>query len=120
MSRRYLSIEEAESALKRGKNIELFIGGFNYKSKLCIRWLSLQYCTDGVLAKLWESVDEGSVDYCDIYSFTPLSGEWDTPFKLTVANNISAVMEKLAISELKFVNEGVVQDEYADYKLKNT
>lgn len=120
MSRRYLTIEEAESSLKRGKNVEIFIGGFDHESNTCIRWISFESSDKGVIAKMWESIDEGSIDYCDIYSFTPLSGEWDVPVSLTFANSISIVLGKLAISEIKFVNAGIAQDEYADFKLKNT
>ena len=120
MSRRYLTIEEAESSLKRGKNVEIFIGGFEHESNTCIRWISFESSNKGVIAKVWESIDEGSRDYCDIYSFTPLSGEWDKPVSSTFADSISTVLEKLAISETKFVNLGIAQDEYADFKLKNT
>ncbi len=40
MSRRYLTHEEVESAINRGKQVEAFLGSFQ-KDENCIRWLSV-------------------------------------------------------------------------------
>jgi hypothetical protein len=120
MSRRYLSISEAESALKRGKSVELFLGGFDSYSTACIRWASFSNTEQGVSGHVWESVDEGSEDYFDIYSFSLLNGEYDEPSMSVLGSNLPEVISKLSLTELRFVNAGVVQDEYGDFKLKNT
>lgn len=115
MSRRYLTVNEAESALNRGKSVEVFMGGFVYESEKCIRWASFVKSASGVCGSLWEAFDQGSVDYVDIYTFDAPTGEYDEPSKIVEAPSLEAAASKLGINKLSFVNQGVVQDEYAQF-----
>ncbi|KTD96453.1 hypothetical protein N9H48_08395 [Pseudoalteromonas marina] len=115
MSRRYLSTTEAEFALQRGKTVEVFLGGFLAHGQKCIRWASFNNRGAEVEGQLWESIDQGSEDYVDIYTFESLSSEYDEPVRVEVAENIELAASKLGIEEFKFVNQGVVQDEYISY-----
>jgi hypothetical protein len=115
MSRRYLALDEAESALNRGKSVEVFLGGFVYESKKCIRWASFVKSTAGVCGSLWEAFDQGSSDYVDIYTFDSPSGEYDEPKKIIEAPSLEAAARELGIKNLNFVNQGIVQDEYAQH-----
>lgn len=119
MSRRYLSIEEATSALKRGKGVETFLGGCDKAGQKCIRWASFSLCGDKYIGKIWEAIDEGSENFLDVYSFSPASGEWDIPANQAESMDFEAVLIKLDCLSEKLVNSGVVQDEYAEHLSPN-
>ncbi|RTR33773.1 hypothetical protein [Shewanella atlantica] len=120
MTRRYLILAEAKSALSRNKEIEIFLGGFQVGSKNAIRWASFSASNQEVVGNVWEALDEGSEDYLDIYSFSPVSGEWDEPVKSVCASSLEQVLEELRVSNSRIVNSGIVQDEYASYLSSNT
>jgi hypothetical protein len=120
MGRRYLTQQEGMSALNRGNSVEAFLGGFSNQCGECIRWVSFSKTDSGVLAKVWESLDEGSEDFLDVYSFSPANGEWDEPVKIIEAASIEEASKKLEREKINLVNSGVVQDEYADYIKKIT
>ena len=120
MGRKYLTLEEAMSALNRGKEVESFIGGFENKNEIYIRWVSLSKINESIIGKVWESLDEGSEDYLDVYSFSPLNGEWNEPVKTVTAQNIEQVLAELEVLPTKLINTGMVQDEYASYKAQYT
>jgi len=115
MSRRYLTLKEAESSLNRGKTVEIFLGPFTHDSKKCIRWASFSKCAPGIAGCLWEAFDQGTIDYLDVYTFESLSGEYDEPTKSVSAESLKSAASALKIETLNFINQGIVQDEYADY-----
>ncbi len=115
MARRYLTINEANSVLRRGKSVEVFVGGFSLEGVDYIRWASFSMSGNAVTGLLWESLDQGSDDYLDIYSFDSKSGEYDEPAKVANTESIETAASTLCISELNFVNYGMAQDEYASY-----
>ncbi|WP_394393207.1 hypothetical protein [Shewanella woodyi] len=115
MSRRYLTLQEAESSLNRGKAVEIFLGSFNHDSEKCVRWASFSKSASGVTGSLWEAFDQGSIDYLDIYTFDSPSGEYDETTKSVTAENLKSAASALKIDDFNFVNQGMVQDEYADY-----
>jgi len=116
MSRRYLTLDEVKSALNRGKEVEAFLGGFMNDERECIRWATFSKTDEGIIGKIWESFDEGAADFLDVYSFSPVNGEWEEPVRFAHESSIELVTEELGIPECKMVNAGVVQDEYALYK----
>ena len=120
MTRRYLTLAEAKSALSRNKEIETFLGGFQVGTKSAIRWASFSASNQEVVGNVWEAFDEGREDYLDIYSFTPISGVWDVPVESVYASSLEQVLEQLGISNTRIVNTGVVQDEYAEHLSSNT
>lgn len=115
MGRRYLTIQEAESSLNRGKLVEIFLGPFTFDSKKCIRWASFSKNESGVTGSLWEVLDQGSIDYLDVYTFESLAGEYDQPAKTISSESLKSAMSVLNVDNLNFINQGIVQDEYADY-----
>lgn len=115
MGRRYLTDSEIEFALGRGKEVEAFLGGFE-NDGLCIRWISLATNGKSIVVSVWEAIDRGSEDYLDVYSFPPANGVWDMPAKVFEVSSISEIKSSLGVDVLNFVNYGVVQDEYGDYK----
>jgi hypothetical protein len=119
MSRRYLSIKEVYGALNRGKIIEAFLGSFENDNKKCIRWITIKKVNNEIVGNIWESYDEGSSEYLDIYSFSPVNGEWDTPSNTISCNNIENLINIFSNFKFNFVNAGVIQDEYASFKTHN-
>jgi hypothetical protein len=115
MSRRYLTLKEAEAVIRRGKTVEVFLGGFEQNSQNCIRWAVFNSSSDGFEGSLWEAIDQGSEDYLDIYTFDSPSGEYDEPVKIIQSPSLESAANMLGITELNFVNQGVVQDEYGSY-----
>ncbi|MFC3153472.1 hypothetical protein ACFOEK_20695 [Litoribrevibacter euphylliae] len=107
-------MQEVESSLNRGKEVEAFLGGFQAE-KMCIRWLSLSKTGNTIQIRIWEAVDVGDEDYLDIYSFPPRSGEWDFPAQEFTIASIHELRDRLEVESLSFVNKGIVQDEYKDY-----
>ncbi|WP_299769036.1 hypothetical protein [uncultured Pseudoteredinibacter sp.] len=120
MTRRYLTTKEAGSVLRRGKAVEIFLGGFDFEGEKCIRWASFTASGDKVSASLWEAFDQGSEDYIDIYTFDSPSGEYGEPVKMVTSKSIESAANQLGIKELKLVNSGVIQDEYNSYFKSHT
>ena len=116
MPRRYLTENEAVSALNRGKEVEVFIGGFKDQGEAFIRWASFSKNGNEYIGRLWEAADEGGTDYLDVYSFRPKSGEWDVPEKEVTASSLEEVFSLLNCALGGIVNHGMVQDEYAEFK----
>jgi len=114
MSRRYLSTIEANIKLKQNKTIEIFLGGFISNLTKCIRWVSITQKEDSIVAEIWEVLDEGSPNYLDVYSFSSLSSEFK-PTKIITGNTLEEILDKLNLTDSKLVNQGIIQDEYADY-----
>jgi hypothetical protein len=86
-----------------------------------VRWLSLIQRGHGVRVAVFETADQGSPTFLDLYEFAPLDpalalGE---ATKELTFDDLSSCLVALAASfpgiPLRFVNEGVIQDEYADF-----
>ena len=119
MSRRYLTRSEAKSALRRQKNVEAFLGGFTEGEELAIRRLLISGNGEEVSAEIWESPDIGSEDYADVYSFGTLDHDVEAAVLYptqTFESFLEIIDEQYPGTSARLVNEGVVQDEYLDFK----
>lgn len=121
MARRYLSLWEAAGALRRGKAVECFVGKCERNSEPGVRWLSVHQERAGAVIRIYETAvaeDSGSVD---LYSFESLNseldpGEPDEQISVPDLDACWALLEKqFPGSTARLVNEGVIQDEYADF-----
>ena len=115
MGRRYLTEQEAIRALSRGKKIEAFIGGFEYKNKKTIKWISIYLERGNYIGELWEAFDEGDKNFLDVYSFQPINAEYNEPAMLIEADNLDGFSSAIGCEPLNYVNHGVLQDLYGDY-----
>ncbi|HEY0018877.1 MAG TPA: hypothetical protein VGC13_21430 [Longimicrobium sp.] len=117
---RYLILPFIRTALNRGACVEQFLGGFDDGGEPAIRWITLCQEEDAVVLSLHEAYDQGDESFWDVYDFTPLTeydeddaaGEHRLP---TVEEAIALAVERYGASPDRFVNGGVVQDEYGDY-----
>ena len=116
---RYLAEPFMTTSLNRGKSVECFLGGGRRGDTPTIRWVSLRQDGDQIEATLWEAEDVGNAEYLDIYSFPTVGEEPDEPIaRATFAELHNAVTHACKVWDAdpkRFVNEGIVQDEYADY-----
>ena len=122
MARRYLQVDEVSSALRRGRAVECFLGPCGTGDDRGIRWLSLRETPGGeICACVFESRDEGSPEFLDLYEFSPLRGELELgePQERMMFPDLSkclaAISERWPEATDRMVNQDVVQDEYADF-----
>ena len=119
MARRYLTRSEAASAIRRQRTVEAFLGGFDAGEEKSIRRLVIYGDGTGVSAEIWESPDIGSEDFADVYEFGTLDhdGEPAVIFpRQSLEGFLDVIDAQYPGTSARLVNEGVVQDEYLDYK----
>jgi hypothetical protein len=121
MGRRYLSRLQVESALRRGKTVECFLGPCTRGGVAGIRHASVASIDGKVELHLFESADRGSVTHLDLYEFGPLDaslalGEADQVDAFESLDECLHAMEaRWPGSAGRLLNEGMLQDEYRDY-----
>jgi hypothetical protein len=122
---RHLIHSFAVGALRRGKTIEQFLGEIQTEHGRGIRWLEISPTRDGFIVYRGDVVDVGTDDRLDISVFPWLDPEHeDDDDRMAVA---ATPEEALAFAERflaahpdRWVNQGVVCDEYADYRRART
>jgi len=112
---RYVSQGFLESTLRRGKSLEQFMGGGTRDGERVISHLELRPTPGGI--EIWRFVvpDIGSSECLDLYDF---GGEKDEELICVVASAADAfsyAQSRLGALCNRWVNEGVTQDEYADF-----
>jgi len=121
MGRRYLLREEAEASLRRHRSVECFLGDCAREGRPGIRHLSLILENGAIVMRLYETADLGRPDFLDISEFGPLDpdladGDADEVEKfVTFDDCLQTMRQRWPGSDRRLVNEGIVQDEYADY-----
>lgn len=119
--RRYLTLSEAESALNRGKSIECFVGSCERDGQRGIKWLSASRCGENLRLAIFETADLGSADFLDLHEFGPMNPalEPDEPDEEKMFENFRSLVSEVEAlfpgSTARFVNEGIIQDEYSDF-----
>jgi hypothetical protein len=119
--RRYLQLDEVDAALRRGRTVESFVGACVRNGQNGFRWLRLRKQNDFLCVGIFETADQGSPSFLDIYELAPLDPTLalgEPAGQLTfgeLPSCITALSERFPESPLRFVNEGVIQDEYADF-----
>ena len=113
---RYLNNQQAKSYLDLGKTIEVFLGRV-HSDKGIISYLEINKSQDNKLeVTIYDHYDEGSLELLDVYSFSYFDSEED--FEILQFDNIEELIEtiqlRFQLSEIKFVNRGIIQDEYKD------
>jgi hypothetical protein len=121
---RYLSETYAVGVAQTGSVIEQFLTPREESNYRVLRWVRVKKNRDGTYSvSRYEAFDEGHLDYLDLYAFSFVDP--DSPCEESAGlPSINAAMkvaeEKFGADRRKYVNEGVIQDEYADFPgLKN-
>ncbi|MCU8058858.1 hypothetical protein L5L78_22215, partial [Shewanella sp. SM34] len=117
--RRYLNLQEAESALKRGKAVECFLGGCERDGRAGIQWLSVRVSKSEIDVSVYETADLGDESFLDIYEFGPLDPDLEDANEVksytSFGQAIEFIEQRFAGSSERLLNEFMIQDEYADY-----
>ena len=116
---KYLEIEQLKTSLRLGKTVEQWLGHIDEEDYTILKWLSLEPEPNGKYSVVYiESFDDGNADFIDVYEFSALDP--DEPFG--VIETFSSLDEAITFSineygalEDKFVNSGMIQDEYLAY-----
>jgi hypothetical protein len=70
----------------------------------------------------YDACDEGNEDWIDVYEFTALSADQYAPVArhrlATLEEALALAVERYGADPARFVNGGVIQDEYYDYLLR--
>lgn len=116
---RHLAPSALQSTLSREASIEAFLGGSHRDGRPTIRWISVCSHAGRVVVRCFEAYDPRDPGFLDVYELT---GVGELPDEPVEERAFSSLEEALAFVEShhgigrdRFVNEGVVQDEYADY-----
>lgn len=115
---RHLSDFDVLSNLRNGRPVEQLLPGRRENDVLVIRFIIIEpHCTGECAVRLREVFDNGNRDFIDIYEFGSLDP--DAPFgEVEHFQGPEAALEyalaTLSADGGKFVNTGVVQDEYKD------
>jgi len=88
-----------------------------------VRWVSLLQADSEIRATVFEVVAHKDPEWLDVYEFEPAPGT--DPDGVVEQRTFSAPIEAIAylrkawgVESSRFVNAGVVQDEYSDYSRK--
>lgn len=114
----YLRNEQLRANLNLGKAVEQWLGYYEIDGEIILRWLRV-YSEKGEYNVLYiECYDQGSVDNLNIYYFTVVDP--DEPYGLIDTFNtpdeaIEFSLNKYNASINKFVNNGMIQEEYRNY-----
>ena len=116
---RYLTEYFLHGAISRGREIGQFLGGFSHEGQPAIRYLGMRADESRVVLSLYEKFDPEE-DCYDVASFSELDeveqGE------AAAEHHGESVADALARAERlygarpdRWVNEGILDDEYRDY-----
>lgn len=114
---RHLTDYYVRTALQRGKPVEQFLGGGLSEEHRTIRWLDIRPDGERFCLTYYEAIDEGSESLLDLYEFSYVSPDDDPPehFFDTIEEALRYGASAYGASDLRWVNQFVAQDEYADY-----
>ena len=116
---RYLTPSGLERALIAGRTVEQWLGARSEGDFRVLKWLSIERERDGrTVLRICEVLDEGLPDFFDVYEFTP----YDSNAEFGIEQTFDTPQEALEYAKAhvganldRFVGEGLVQEEYADY-----
>jgi len=118
---RHLDPAFALGALRRGKQIEQFLGAITNDHGSGLRWVCLCPGPAGVSIYLSEVEDVGTDILLDITEFPPLDPDdeaWGRVIAVlpTPEEALRTAERELAADPGRWVNESIVCDEYHDYR----
>lgn len=118
---RHLTPAFALGALRRGKQIEQFLGAIEIDGRPGLRWIALCPGPTGITIYLSEVEDIGTDTFLDITEFSPLDPDdetWGREIAVlpTPEEALHLAEHELAANPERWVNQGIVCDEYQDFR----
>ena len=117
---RYLTEIEITTLLNLGKTLEFFLGP-SHEDNDVINWIDICKGIRGTIELSTYSVfDEGNIDHIDLYSFSAVDpdNDFETIEFQTLDSALTFIKDKYRLADLRFVNRGMIQDEYKSLKEK--
>lgn len=116
---RHLTEQEAATALRPGASIEQLLTAT--LGERTVRWLSIAATGDGFALRLHDVLDDGSDDFLDVYEFRPANEDEHVGEGVLLGTfpDVRAAIDaatRAGARGTRWVNGGVVQDEYADLR----
>ena len=121
--RRYLTLSETRLALDRGKQIEQFLGGYLADGDPAIRYGVIRSDDERIVATIYECLEPSHPDFYDVGEFRNVEPDTDPEdfYFDSLEEAILFLKEKCGVSADRFVNQGLVDEEYKNYrKAKNS
>ncbi|MER5960344.1 hypothetical protein [Streptomyces sp. NPDC001893] len=121
---RHLIPSFALSALQRGRQIEQFLGRVERDGQQGLRWIALSPGSSCVTIYVSDVEDVGTDNFLDITEFPPLDPEeetWGREIAVlpTPVDALHLAEHDLAADPQRWVNQGIVCDEYQDFRKMN-
>lgn len=118
---RHLTPAFALSVLRRGKQIEQFLGAVETDGRPGLRWIALSPGRAGITIYLSQVGDVGTDAFLDITEFPSLAPEdetWGREIAVlpTPEEALHVSERELAADPHRWVNDGIVCDEYQDFR----
>ena len=119
---RYLFKAHIQNAMRNRQSVEQFLRYTKIDGKKILSWLSLKKRNGEYVLLHHKQHDEGSLDNVNIYHFKYLHLPKDsTEPQPVIFTNLDAALNHasthLGASNAKWVSEGMIQEEYNDFKL---
>jgi len=113
---KYLDEQEVNTYLNLGRAVEVFLGRIN-EDKEVISYLTLSKTKeDKINVTYIEHYDEGSLEFLDLYAFSYVDPDMNCEANHFDSTEIAIkyIQERFQLNKIHFVNEGIIQDEYAE------
>jgi hypothetical protein len=112
------------AALQRGRQIEQFLGRVEHDGHQGLRWIALSPGPSGVTIYVSDVEYVGTDNFFDITEFPPLDPEeetWGREIAVlpTPEEALHLAERDLAADPERWVNQGIVCDEYQDFRKMN-
>lgn len=120
---RFLSEGDVQLALRQGRAVEQWLGDRVDGDDRLIKWIRVHSEAPGKFTvTLFDVFDEGTDEFQDVYEFR--SFDPDEPYGTAKdfpdeSEAISYAVQALGASTARFVNGGMIQDEYRDFITKS-
>jgi len=113
---RYLLPDEIDSALRRGKSVEHFLG--SGKTPGSISWVELRPTQEGLELWFFEVEDVGDSIYTDIYTFPDTGDSSENPVAVftSAASAVESAQQLYGVPPDQWLNQAVIHDLYAATK----
>jgi hypothetical protein len=118
----YLDKEQLITALRLGRSVEQWIGVTNHPDFVILNWIRIDQEKNGTFSvSSFKVFDDGNLDLLDIYEFEP----YDPDYPFAIINNFLTYQQVFSFCEEtykcrgdRYVNAGMIQEEYRQYLLK--
>ena len=113
---KYLNKQELKTILNLGKTVEVFLGRIHEDPQILTHLAVSKTDNNNLKVVIIDSYDEGNSEFTDIYEFSFVNPDMDfeTHNFEDIDKTIDFIKAKFKLNEIKFINEGICQDEYVE------